>query len=100
MIRARTAAAAGVRCSARLCENPVFGACELCKLLILLNRTFEKSTFHTVWRWVTLFSSLLPESRSRPSAPHDHTATTPTASSACPAHTGKAPLGSITDEHS
>ena len=34
----------------RLCENPVFGACGLCKLLILLGRIFEKLTFHTVSR--------------------------------------------------
>jgi hypothetical protein len=46
----RTSMAARVTCSARLCENPVFGAHELCNLLILLDRIFEKSTFDTVWR--------------------------------------------------
>ena len=40
------------RLSARLCENPVFGACGLCKPLILLGRIFEKLTFHTVSRHV------------------------------------------------
>src|SRR5215470_1996130 len=32
----------------------IFGVCELYKLLILLDRLFEKSTFHTVWRLVRL----------------------------------------------
>jgi hypothetical protein len=41
-----------VRCSARLYKNPVFGAYGLCKLLILLDGIFKKSTFHTVWRFV------------------------------------------------
>jgi hypothetical protein len=36
--------------SARLCHNPVFGAFWLCKLLILLDSIFKKSTFNTVWR--------------------------------------------------
>jgi hypothetical protein len=36
--------------SVRLCENPVFGGYRLYKLLILLDRIFKKSTFHTVWR--------------------------------------------------
>jgi hypothetical protein len=35
---------------ARLCQNPVFGVYGLSKLLILLGRIFENSTFHTVWR--------------------------------------------------
>src|SRR5262245_17197681 len=43
-----------VRCSARLCQNPVFKASRLCKLLILLDRIFKKSTFDTVWRFVGL----------------------------------------------
>src|ERR687887_667419 len=34
-----------VRPRARLCENPVFGARGLCKLLILLDHIFEKATF-------------------------------------------------------
>src|SRR5262245_50330672 len=38
----------GVGSTARLCENPVFGACELYKLLILLGRIFKKWTFHPV----------------------------------------------------
>ena len=37
-----------VRCSARLCENPIFGACRLYKSLVLLDRIFEKLTFHTI----------------------------------------------------
>jgi hypothetical protein len=41
-----------VASSARLCENSVFGACGFYKLLILLDRIFEKLTFHTVWRRV------------------------------------------------
>jgi hypothetical protein len=36
--------------TARLCENPLFGAYGLCKLLILLDSIFENSTFYTVSR--------------------------------------------------
>ena len=39
--------------SARLCQNPVFGAHGFCKLLMLLNNIFKKSTFDTVWRVVS-----------------------------------------------
>jgi len=35
----------------RLCENPVFGEYWLHNLLILFDRNFEKSTFHTVSHW-------------------------------------------------
>ncbi len=41
-----------VRCSARLCQNPVFRAFWLYNSLILLGRIFKKSTFDTVWRFV------------------------------------------------
>src|SRR5262249_29981296 len=64
-----------VACTRRLCQNPVFGACGLCKPLILLNRIFEKSTFDTVsaivrhgldvqlWSLVSLLSFLFVDSR-------------------------------------
>src|SRR5215831_14818131 len=38
----------------RLCQNPIVGACGLCKLLVLLDRIFEKLTFHTVSALVRL----------------------------------------------
>ena len=50
--------------SARLCQNPVFGAYGLCKPLILFDRIFEKSTFDTVWR-----CSRLPTALARASLP-------------------------------
>ena len=37
-----------VRCSARLCENRILWHFEFCKLMILLQRTFERLSFHTV----------------------------------------------------
>jgi len=49
--------------TARLCQNPAFGACGLCKPLILFDRIFEKSTFHTVSRCSRLPPASAPTSR-------------------------------------
>src|SRR5262245_60293536 len=57
-----------VSCRARLCQNPVFGACGLCKPLILFDRIFEKSTFHTVWCLVRCGAYRTPRLYEVPSA--------------------------------
>src|SRR5262245_39651566 len=41
-----------VRCSTRLCENPVFGACRLYKLLILLDRIFKNRLLTQSRTWL------------------------------------------------
>ncbi len=49
MMRPKMRRLYAVGSSERLCENPVFWLFWLCKLLILLDGIFGKSTFYTVW---------------------------------------------------
>src|SRR5262249_50987778 len=65
---------------------PVFGAYRLCKLLILLDRIFEKTTFHTVWCVVRGWQWAPPwPPRPAPRAPDGTPPATDDARHACPA---------------